>query len=175
MDFVGTTATFTVSAWVDITSFPTSNALRPGIVTKAGTSSTTNTNLQWHLRATEHNSGSFSFLRVSEDPSMGFIVTRPDAAGVWSYVSYSANAAATNFGVYNAVGGTTVINPTADAGTHQDVDVVIGAFAGGTGTATGTNFFNGNLDEVVISDTGRSPDWSALKTMPRKDRTRPTR
>jgi hypothetical protein len=46
------------------------------------------------------------------------------------------------------------------AGSHEDVDVFIGGFAGGAGN--GTQFLNGMIDEVRISNVARSNDWLDL-------------
>jgi hypothetical protein len=157
---IGDTATFTVSAWVNVNAMPATNAFRRGIVTKADTGNgTVNNNLQWHLRTINDGSGSFSFLRTSVAPGP-FAVARPNAVGNWTFVSYSSSDSLNTLRVYNELAAMGAATPANQNGVHTEANVFIGAFAGAGGQ--GTQFFNGLIDEVRLSKVARDTNWINL-------------
>jgi hypothetical protein len=92
------------------------------------------------------------------------VVTRADAVGTWTLVTYTRTAANTHvLRVYNQNGAVGTATETATNGAHADVDVFIGGFAGAAGdSGAGIGFFSGLIDEVSVSNVARDTNWLNL-------------
>jgi hypothetical protein len=166
LNYTGDSA-YTVSAWVNMNSFPASGTTRRGIITKTGLAQAGNpaaTTMQWHLRAL-NPTNNFEFTDATTNGVTGVAADAAIVTAQWNYVAYSRSSpSSATFFVYNA-DGTAVVDPAEEStATQQPVDVFLGSFAGtdGAGFATGAGFFDGKLDEVVFANRARDAAWVKL-------------
>ncbi len=169
---------FTISAWVWIDANVGTDCCvdrRRGIITKADHGGSTNgadpEPMSWFMRPnfqTGANSASrYQFQPGSETASGAYtIAMNTSSTGIWTYLSFSA----TGPGLPNALRGyhegvTTFLNSPANDFPEHGVPVVIGGFWSSLAAATDSvsHFLNGRIDEVRVSNVGRTNAWMDLE------------
>jgi hypothetical protein len=153
---------YTISAWINPSSFPSGTAYRKGIISKsAGTVSQ-----QYFLRLRDPAPHQIDSTLDTQMVDFSDGVTAAYRSGDlrltknnWFYVT------AVRKGVLGVLGNVRIcVNATScfDGGTsltqtsRSDFDVFIGSFSNDSG------YFSGKIDEVTFSDTSRSADWQKL-------------